>query len=122
MRYGCKDPAALNYEYFAASRPSLCVYTVGAIAPSLALSSATSSVYVFVRDLKINMAGADVLELQKLLVANKSGAAAQALAQHGLTKNFGPLTQKALIEYQKAKGITPAVGYFGPKTRASISQ
>ncbi len=121
MRYGCKDPAALNYEYFAASRPSLCVYTVGAIAPSLALSSASSSAHVFVRDLKINMAGADVLELQKLLVANKSGAAAQALAQHGLTKNFGPLTQKALIEYQKAKGITPAVGYFGPKTRAAIS-
>lgn len=26
--YGCKDPAALNYNYFSASNPSLCKYTV----------------------------------------------------------------------------------------------
>ena len=25
--FGCKDPNATNYEYFAASKPSLCVYT-----------------------------------------------------------------------------------------------
>ena len=37
------------------------------------------------------------------------------------TLMFGSLTKKALITFQKAKGITPASGYFGPKTRAFIA-
>ena len=37
------------------------------------------------------------------------------------TTMFGGLTRAALIEFQKANGITPAVGYFGPKTRAYIA-
>ncbi len=115
--YGCKDPAALNYEFFAASRPGLCLYAHG---PATIASTATSTNYAFTRDLRISMTGIDVFELQKFLVSQKIGVAAQALAQHGLTKNFGPLTQKALIEFQKANAITPAVGYFGPVTRAKV--
>jgi hypothetical protein len=37
------------------------------------------------------------------------------------TSFFGGLTRAALVKYQKAKGITPAVGYFGPKTRAALA-
>lgn len=34
------------------------------------------------------------------------------------TDYFGEKTKQALIKFQKDKGITPAQGYFGPKTRA----
>ncbi len=37
------------------------------------------------------------------------------------TDQFGPLTEAALIAYQRAKGITPASGYYGPLTRAAMS-
>ena len=36
------------------------------------------------------------------------------------TTIFGPLTRSALIKFQKANKITPAVGYFGPITREVI--
>jgi len=37
------------------------------------------------------------------------------------TTYFGPLTQKALIKFQKANYISPAVGYFGPITQKLIN-
>ena len=37
------------------------------------------------------------------------------------TGYFGALTQDALADYQSANGISPAVGYFGPKTRAFLN-
>ena len=37
------------------------------------------------------------------------------------TKTFGSLTQAALIKFQKANNITPAAGYFGPKTRTVVN-
>ena len=33
---------------------------------------------------------------------------------------FGDLTKQALSQYQSSRGIQPASGYFGPKTRAQI--
>jgi hypothetical protein len=39
--YGCKDPNATNYEYFAASKPSLCVYTTASI-PMAQITTSTS--------------------------------------------------------------------------------
>jgi peptidoglycan hydrolase-like protein with peptidoglycan-binding domain len=35
--------------------------------------------------------------------------------------NFGPMTQSAVAAYQTSKGISPASGYFGPVTRASVN-
>lgn len=64
--------------------------------------------------------GTDVNELQKYLVAENKGPAAEALAKHGTTDTFGPLTFAALKEFQKAVGITPDSGYFGPITRGYI--
>ncbi len=40
--YGCKDPNASNYEFFAASNPSLCIYNTTVTAPSF--TSTTTSV------------------------------------------------------------------------------
>jgi peptidoglycan hydrolase-like protein with peptidoglycan-binding domain len=36
------------------------------------------------------------------------------------TTLFGPLTQSALIRFQKENNIVPAFGYFGPLTRTFI--
>lgn len=38
------------------------------------------------------------------------------------TETFGKLTRDAVIRFQKAKGINPAVGYVGPITRGIINQ
>ncbi len=75
----------------------------------------------YTRDLDVGATGDDVLKLQQFLVAQNKGPAAQALAANGLTHLFGPLTQAALKEYQVAVGITPAVGFFGPVTRAHVN-
>ncbi len=37
-----------------------------------------------------------------------------------ITQYFGPLTEQAVIAFQKKYGITPAVGYVGDKTRHAI--
>lgn len=68
----------------------------------------------FGRDLDIGSEGADVTALQKWLIGKGYAIAA------GATGHFGAQTQAALAAYQKAVGITPAVGYFGPKTRAVV--
>ncbi|MBP9715189.1 MAG: fibronectin type III domain-containing protein [Candidatus Pacebacteria bacterium] len=73
------------------------------------------------RDLKLNMTGEDVKQLQKILNMNGFPVAISGVGSLGQeTNKFGPLTKKALIKYQQASGITPAAGYFGPKTRASM--
>ena len=37
-----------------------------------------------------------------------------------MTISFGTLTKAALAWFQAVAGITPAAGYFGPKTRAYV--
>jgi len=71
--------------------------------------------YTFTKDLTIGSTGADVTALQNALISNGFTIAA------GATGYFGSQTQAAVIAYQKAKGITPAVGYVGPLTRASLN-
>ncbi len=71
-------------------------------------------------DLTLDSQGPLVASLQGFLIAKDTGPAARALAAAGATGYFGPVTQRALIEYQTAHGITPATGYFGPLTRAYI--
>lgn len=36
------------------------------------------------------------------------------------TEFFGDLTSIALVRFQKDRGITPAVGFFGPITRGVV--
>jgi len=69
----------------------------------------------FTRDLTIGSTGADVTALQRWLIARGHTIPA------GATGYFGAQTQSALAAYQRANGITPAAGYFGPITRAKVN-
>lgn len=107
VRFGCKDPAAINYEQFSSSKPELCQYA--AVLP--------------VRDLHAPMTGADVMALQKLLNANgyvltNAGAGAPGSE----TEFFGALTQRAVVRFQSEHGVVPSVGYVGPLTRAKMQE
>ncbi|MBU0750332.1 peptidoglycan-binding protein, partial [Patescibacteria group bacterium] len=73
-------------------------------------------------DLELGMETAEVRLLQQMLNARgfnlgESGAGAPGEE----TNYFGQRTRNALARYQAANGITPAVGYFGPLTRAQMS-
>jgi len=79
------------------------------------------SKFKFTRDLQTGDIDEDVKELQKYL--NNHGF---ILADSGPgspgneTEKFGALTRGALIRFQKAKNISPAIGYFGPITRGVV--
>lgn len=82
----------------------------------------TTSQYVFKRNLSIGMSGSDVKELQKFL--NNNGFIIDSVGVGSPGKEstrFGALTQKALIKFQKANKISPAIGYFGPLTRKTVN-
>jgi hypothetical protein len=59
--------------------------------------------------------------LQEFLISQNKGPRARALAKVGATAYFGALTRMALAEFQATVGIHPAVGNFGPITRAYVS-
>ena len=76
----------------------------------LALASVASAA-TFSRNLTVGSSGADVTALQTTLIAG--GYAIPA----GATGYFGSQTQKAVKEYQVAKGIVnPGTGFVGPLT------
>ncbi len=72
-----------------------------------------SSSYTFTKDLTVGSKGADVTALQDAL---KAGGYMSASA----TGYFGALTKAGVIAWQTAKGVTPAAGYFGAKSRAAF--
>jgi hypothetical protein len=79
--------------------------------------------YNFNRDLKTGVIGDDVQELQRYLnnngyIVSKTGPGSAGQE----TKKFGRATREALIKFQKANNISPAVGYFGVLTRNIINK
>lgn len=75
----------------------------------------------FRRDLEVGHKGADVKALQVWLNSHGFTISSSGLGSSGNeTDFFGSKTKEALIKFQKAKGITPASGYFGPKTRTAF--
>ena len=68
----------------------------------------------FTKDLTVGSTGTEVTCLQNALIAGGYNIAA------GATGSFGPQTLAAVIAWQKAKGISPAAGYFGAKSRAAF--
>ena len=88
--------------------------------PSGSVTSAAVS--VFKSNLTVGSLGSEVKALQEFLNSHGYTIANSGAGSLGNeTTRFGSLTKAALIKYQKAKGITPAVGYFGAKTRAAVS-
>ena len=67
----------------------------------------------FTRDLRLGMEGDDVRKLQEILIAKATGKSAQELARVGVTGYFGPLTKRALIEFQASQLLNPANGEMG---------
>lgn len=79
--------------------------------------------YYFMRDLELGSEGDDVKALQVYLNANGFYVAASGAGSVGQeTTYFGPATQEALARFQRAKGISPAVGFFGVITRTFINE
>jgi len=85
-------------------------------------SSQTSTAYTFTKNLTLGSKGPDVKALQQFLnskgyIVAKSGAGSPG----NESEYFGPATKAALIKFQRDNNITPAYGYFGPKTRAVVN-
>ena len=80
--------------------------------PSTTASATTAT---FNKDLKLGDKGSEVTKLQQYLSDNGYLTA---------TPNgyFGKATKAGVIKLQKAKGITPASGKFGPLTRKAVNQ
>ena len=79
---------------------------------------AESKPFVFTRDLEFGMRGEDVRALQVTLNTGRFTVAQTDAGSPGQeTSYFGPATRAALVRFQQAHNIKPAVGYFGPITR-----
>lgn len=77
----------------------------------------------FTRNLSRNSVGNDVKCLQALLnQLNVNVANTGAGSPGNETTFFGGATRAAVIRYQTLNNISPAVGYVGPLTRASLNQ
>lgn len=75
----------------------------------------------FMRNLQQNSRGEDVRQLQCFLNTRGFTVSRVGAGSSGReTTLFGPATKAALIRFQKAHGIKPAVGFFGPVTRGAI--
>ncbi len=72
------------------------------------------------RNIYFGLTGTDVRALQILL--NSLGYTVAVSPNFGSSGNeteyFGVLTRAALARFQSVNGITPSLGYFGPKTKA----
>ena len=82
--------------------------------PTVSSPTTITTSTTYTRDLTLESTGSDVTALQTYLIQ-------QGYLQSGYaTGYFGVLTQSALIKFQQANNITPALGYFGPKTRGVV--
>ncbi|MHB8710380.1 MAG: peptidoglycan-binding protein [Minisyncoccota bacterium] len=78
-------------------------------------TTTTTSCSFGTSDLKMGSTGASVTSLQQALI--NGGYSIPA----GATGYFGGQTKAAVIAWQKAMGVTPSAGYFGPKSRAAFN-
>lgn len=94
------------------------------VAPSIdSVFREISQQFIFNLNLAFGSVSADVRELQRYLNANGYVLAENGWGSPGKeTIYFGPLTRRALILFQRANLISPAIGYFGPITRKFINE
>lgn len=81
-----------------------------------------SAAYTFNTDLTIGSAGADVVNLQKVLnMSPDTAVASSGAGSPGMeTSYFGDLTRAAVMKFQTKYGIMPVAGYVGSITRAAL--
>jgi len=73
-------------------------------------------------NLQLGSSGSDVKQLQAFLNIHGFPVSSSGAGSTGHeTSYFGPATKAALAKFQKANGIRPAVGYFGPITRSYVN-
>lgn len=85
-------------------------------------SVTSAAVHAFQVNLTVGSLGSEVKALQEYLNTHGYTVANSGAGSPGNeTTKFGAATRAALIKYQQAKGISPAVGYFGALTRASVN-
>ncbi|HPI24694.1 MAG TPA: peptidoglycan-binding protein [Candidatus Paceibacterota bacterium] len=90
-------------------------------APLPVSSTTQQTIMAYPRDLKLGLLGDDVLRLQVFLNGQGFPVASTGPGSSGQeTTYFGPATQAALIRYQQANKIVPAVGYFGSITQTQV--
>lgn len=76
----------------------------------------------FTRDLYLGVSDPQVKLLQEWLNGHGYPLAASGPGSNGReTEYFGNATQNAVVRFQRANGIAPTSGYFGPKTRSLIN-
>lgn len=110
-----------RYQYDS-GRQSINPYPSLMAAISNPVISESTTQYQFTRDLELGDEGEDVRQLQIYLNQNGFTVATNGAGSSGSeTTYFGPATQAALIKFQQAKNISPAVGYFGPLTRNVVN-
>jgi len=94
---------------------------VAKLQAQLAALLGTNTSKGFTRDLDVGATGADVMSLQVWLNGHGFPVATSGVGSMSHeTSTFGGLTKAALAKFQASVGISPAAGFFGPKTRAYI--
>jgi len=84
--------------------------------------TSTGGTVAIARNLYLGVSGQDVLTLQKFLNAHGFTVAASGAGSIGQeTTYFGPATQAAVIRFQIAHSISPAVGYVGTLSRTALA-
>ncbi len=83
----------------------------------------TGTGYVFNTNLTVGAKSTDVMNLQKVLnmSADTRVSTSGAGSAGNETSTFGPATKAAVVKFQLKYGISPAVGYVGPVTRAKLN-
>jgi hypothetical protein len=129
--FGCRETRAKNYSNVVAHNQSMCVYDFETKA-SVSYSTTTKANTVTSTNVdngKVNpnlylgIKHADVIDLQKFLNAKGFTVASSGPGSLGFETNlFGRGTRSALIRFQKAHNIQPAIGFYGPVTRAKVEE
>ncbi len=96
----------------------------GLLVNKAAFTNTGGKPYQFSRVLNtVSPQGVDVRKLQVFLNSTGFTIAKSGAGSFGReTNKFGAATKNALIKFQKAVGITPATGVFGPKTRDYVNK
>lgn len=85
------------------------------LAALMSQTGSTGACTSFMANLTMGSKGADVSALQSWLIGKGFSIPA------GATGYFGAQSKAALAAYQASAGISPAVGFFGPITRAKVN-